>query len=126
MSLADAYASYLYQTYKIDLKRLPEEEKKRLFGKDAKYYKTALSLEDGGKMANGGVASGRFMKLSDYYKTLPFKELLVGLKVYDEVNEEYIYIKSMEGGIFAGKNKNDDYGFYYTMPYLLVDKKDLA
>lgn len=39
MSLADAYASYLYQTYKIDLKRLPEEEKKRLFGKDAKYYK---------------------------------------------------------------------------------------
>ena len=82
--------------------------------------------EDGGKMANGGVASGRFMKLSDYYKTLPDKELLVGLKVYDEVNEEYIYIKSMEGGIFAGKNKNDDYGFYYTMPYLLVDKKDLA
>ena len=35
MSLADAYASFLYQTYKIDLKRLPEEEKKRLFGKDA-------------------------------------------------------------------------------------------
>ena len=66
------------------------------------------------------------MQLSDYYKTLPDKELLVGLKVYDEVNEEYIYIKSMEGGIFAGKNKNDDYGFYYTMPYLLVDKKDLA
>lgn len=49
MSLADAYASFLYQTYKIDLKRLPEEEKKRLFGKDAKYYK----LEDGGKMSDG-------------------------------------------------------------------------
>lgn len=121
MSLADAYASYLYQTYKIDLKRLPEEEKKRLFGKDAKYYK----LEDGGEMAFGGMTESKFIKLSDYYRTLPDIELLVGLRVYDEINEEYIYIKSVEGGIWAGKNKNDDEGLIYSMRYLLVNKKDI-
>jgi hypothetical protein len=105
-----------------------EEAARRIAGAQLRDRK----MSDGGMfpLATGGFlsfpATGNFIKLSDYYKTLPDKELLVGLKVYDEVNEEYIYIKSMEGGIFAGKNKNDDYGFYYTMPYLLVDKKDLA
>jgi hypothetical protein len=126
MSLADAYDAYLYQTYHIRFSRLPEEEKKRLFGKDAKYYK----FEDGGKLATGGFlsfpATGNFIKLSDYYKTLPDKNLLVGLRVYDEINEEYIYIKSVEDGLFAGEKKNDDFGFYYdSMRYLLVNKKDL-
>lgn len=82
------------------------------------------------KMATGGFlsfpATGNFIKLSDYYKTLPDKNLLVGLRVYDEINEEYIYIKSVEDGLFAGEKKNDDFGFYYdSMRYLLVNKKDL-
>jgi hypothetical protein len=107
-------------------------------GGNVKYDKyNAIAFKKGGrvkrvrcKLATGGFlsfpATGKFVKLSDYYKTLPDKNLLVGLKVYDEVNEEYIYIKSVEDGIFAGKNKNDDYGHYYSMPYLLVDKKYLS
>ena len=45
-SLADAYDHYLYDTYNINFKNLPSDEKKRLFGSEAKYYK----LKEGGKI----------------------------------------------------------------------------
>lgn len=77
------------------------------------------------KMSDGGMTDSRFIKLSDYFRTLPDKELLVGLRVYDEINEEYIYIKSVEGGIFAGKSRKNDDGLIYSMKYLLVNKKDI-
>jgi len=73
--------------------------------------------EDGGMMADGGMIS-----LSKYYKTLPKKELLVGLKVFDKNNEEFVYIKDVESGIFAGKNKNDELGHYYRMYDLMIEE----
>jgi len=41
---------------------------------------------DGGMMADGGMIS-----LSKYYQTLPSKQDLVGLRVYDENNDEFVY-----------------------------------
>lgn len=73
-------------------------------------------LRDYKKMVNGGMIS-----LSKYYKTLPNKELLVGLKVYDKINDEYIYIKDVDSGIWASKNKNDELGHYYKMSDLMIE-----
>jgi len=80
-------------------------------------FKSIRSLADGGMMADGGMIS-----LSKYYKTLPNKELLVGLKVYDKINDEYIYIKDVDSGIWASKNKNDELGHYYKMSNLMIEE----
>jgi hypothetical protein len=82
-------------------------------------FKSIRSLADGGMMADGGMIS-----LSKYYKTLPNKELLVGLKVYDKINDEYIYIKDVDSGIWASKNKNDELGHYYKMSDLMIEDAD--
>jgi hypothetical protein len=74
-----------------------------------------IEYSDGGMMAKGGMVS-----LSKYYKTLPSKQDLVGLRAYDENNDEFVYIKSVEDGIFAGKNANDEYGHYYDMSVLSI------
>jgi len=84
---------------------------------DAKAYMKQIMDNSGGMMADGGMIS-----LSKYYKTLPKKELLVGLKVFDKNNEEFVYIKDVESGIFAGKNKNDELGHYYRMYDLMIEE----
>jgi hypothetical protein len=61
------------------------------------------------------------IELKIYYLTLPKKDLLIGLKVYDKANDEFIYIKDVENGIFAGKNNADDFGHYYNIKNLLVE-----
>jgi hypothetical protein len=61
------------------------------------------------------------IELKSYYLTLPKKDLLIGLKVYDKANDEFIYIKDVENGIFAGKNNADDFGHYYNIKNLLVE-----
>jgi hypothetical protein len=86
------------------------------YGLDAVPY-GLTKMDDGGMMADGGMVS-----LSKHYKTLAKKDDLVGLKVYDENNDEYVYIKSVDGGIWAGKNKNDELGHYYDMSDLMVKK----
>lgn len=60
------------------------------------------------------------VSLSKHYKTLGKKDDLVGLKVYDKSNDEFVYIKNVDSGIFAGKNKNDELGHNYTMSDLMV------
>jgi hypothetical protein len=82
---------------------------------NSKIKELLKSKADGGMMAKGGMVS-----LSKYYKTLPSKQDLVGLRVYDENNDEFVYIKSVEDGIFAGKNANDEYGHYYDMSVLSI------
>ena len=72
-------------------------------------------MKDGGKIP-----------LSQHYRTLADKKELIGLKVYDENNDEYIYIKDVENGIWAGKNKNDELGHYYDMSDLMIDSKKKA
>ncbi len=62
-------------------------------------------------------------ELSQYIKTLPNHEFIIGLKVFHKNNEEYLYIKDTEGGIFAGKNKADDFGRYYSISSLKIDVK---
>ena len=74
-------------------------------------------IQDDKKYAKGGMVS-----LNEHYKSLGKKEDLVGLKVYDKNNEEFIYIKDVDSGIFAGKNKNDELGHNYRMSDLMVDK----
>jgi hypothetical protein len=59
--------------------------------------------------------------LSQYYKTLPKKEALLGLKVWDDNNEEWIFIKSVEDGLFCGCNEYDDYGHYYNISDLKIE-----
>ena len=61
------------------------------------------------------------IELSKFYKTLPNKELLVGLKVYDKNNDEYIYIKDVESGIWAGNSLNNEQGNYYNISSLLIE-----
>jgi hypothetical protein len=61
------------------------------------------------------------IELKSHYLTLPKKDLLIGLKVYDKANDEFIYIKDVENGIFAGINNADDFGHYYNMTNLLVE-----
>jgi hypothetical protein len=60
------------------------------------------------------------IELKSYYLTLPKKDLLIGLKVYDTNNDEFVYIKDVENGIFAGKNSADEFGRYYNMNDLLI------
>jgi len=61
------------------------------------------------------------IELSKFYKTLPKKELLIGLKVYDKYNDEYIYIKDVESGIWAGTNLDNKQGNYYNIGSLLIE-----
>ena len=60
------------------------------------------------------------IKLKEHYKTLPNKQHLVGLKVYDADNDEFIYIKDVDSGIFTGKNPNDELGSYYDLSRLKI------
>jgi hypothetical protein len=72
-----------------------------------------------GIFENGGMVS-----LNKHYKTLGKKDDLVGLKVYDKNNDEFVYIKNVDSGIFAGKNKKDDLGHNYSMSDLMVEKME--
>ncbi len=59
--------------------------------------------------------------LSEHYRTIADKSQLIGLKVYDVVNECFVYIKEVEGGLWCGKSKNDELGHFYSMSRLLID-----
>ena len=61
------------------------------------------------------------MPLRQYYKTLHSKDDLMGLRVINQ-NGEYVYIKSVEDGIWAGKNKDDEFGHHYSIDDLSIDK----
>ena len=63
-------------------------------------------------------------KLSAYAQTLPSRDFLVGLRVYDMINEEYIYIQDIDGGIFASKDKRGGLGNYYSMRDLAIENSD--
>jgi len=76
-----------------------------------------MPFEKGGYLAKGGMVS-----LSKYYKTLAKKDDLIGSRVYDKNNDEFVYIKNVDSGIFAGKNKNDDLGHNYTMSDLMIEE----
>ncbi len=41
----------------------------------------------------------QLVPLIEYYKTLSKKEDLIGLKVWDVIEEEFVYIKSIDNGI---------------------------
>ena len=82
MSLADAYAAYLYQTYHIDVKRLPEEEKKRLFGNDAKFY----------KMAHGGVMQAEMVSNCCSVKAKTEEDLLAEMCSKCKEHCEYVIV----------------------------------
>jgi hypothetical protein len=82
-----------------------------------------VKMEKGGYMADGGMmAKGGMVSLSKYYKTLAKKDDLIGSRVYDKNNDEFVYIKNVDSGIFAGKNKNDDLGHNYSMSDLMIEK----
>lgn len=66
-----------------------------------------------------------YISLNDYYRRLASREQLIGLKVYDPVNMEELYIKDAEGGLWCGKNKNDEFGRYYTMARLEINENDI-
>jgi len=59
--------------------------------------------------------------LVKYYQSLIKKEDLIGVKVYDTINNEYVYVKSVDDGLFCGDNKNDKFGHYYKMRDLKID-----
>lgn len=58
--------------------------------------------------------------LSQFYKTCGSRDELVGLTVIDTINNETLYIKSSNDGLWCGKNKNDDRGRFYDMSRLVV------
>lgn len=60
-------------------------------------------------------------KLSDYYRTLGKKDDLIGLRVFDTVNERFVYIKEVEGGLWCGKNMDDEFGSFYGMDRLEIE-----
>lgn len=61
--------------------------------------------------------------LSKYYKRLADKSQLIGLKVYDTINECYVYIKDVESGLWCGTNKNDEFGHFYSMDRLMIEEQ---
>jgi len=63
-------------------------------------------------------------KLSAYAQTLPSRDLLVGLRVYDTINEEYVYIQDIDGGIFASNKMEGNSGNYYSMRDLAIENGD--
>lgn len=68
-----------------------------------------------------------FIPLSKHYQTLPSRDALVGvgLRVFHKFNEEYLYILSVEGGLWCGKKKDGDFGNFYAMSDLLIDESNL-
>lgn len=57
--------------------------------------------------------------LTQYYKTLPSLDSLVGLRVENEDGER-LYIVSVEDGIFCSDRVDGDTGHYYRMRELDV------
>ena len=63
-------------------------------------------------------------KLSEYAQTLPSRDLLVGLRVYDTINEEYVYIQSVDDGIFCSNKEQYSFGNFYSMRDLAIENHD--
>jgi hypothetical protein len=103
------------------IKRFAENYKKTLAdNREVLLYQDIVDYDK--LLAGSQYADGGMVSLSKHYKTLPKKELLVGLKVYDKNNDEFVYIKDVDGGIWAGKNKNDESGHYYNMSDLMIEE----
>lgn len=64
------------------------------------------------------------IQLAEYYRTLTKKDYLVGLKVWDTNNEQSVYIKSVDEGLWCGRSLNNDTGHYYSMDRLMIDVDD--
>ncbi len=64
----------------------------------------------------------QLIPLREYYLTLPKKELLIGERVYHENNEQWVYIKSVDEGLWCGRNRDDDFGHFYNMDDLQIKK----
>ena len=60
----------------------------------------------------------RTKPLRDVLRTLPDREKMVGMKVFDEINEETLYIVDVECGIFCSSVPNGDFGHYYDIENL--------
>lgn len=61
------------------------------------------------------------ISLKKYYKdNCMNKEELIGRWVYDTWNDEFVYIKEVEGGLWCGKNDDDDNGHFYDMSRLEI------
>jgi hypothetical protein len=123
IGLADAYSAYLYQTYHIDFKRLPKEEKERLFGSDAKRYR----FSDGGKVYDEGAAAiSKGLIISSFKKHgMPVKAKDISIKENQIVVNYHNEPKNIEEAFkdIASDMTTKDYRFTDKQAFFFYEKK---
>jgi hypothetical protein len=111
--------------FKLNGNPVSREVAKEMADKYLQKYNLPLSDRKIGYVRRyGRYEDGGMVSLNKHYKSLGKKDDLVGLKVYDKNNDEFVYIKNVDSGIFAGKNKNDDLGHNYSMSDLMIEKME--